>query len=257
MRGRNIVASLRTWGRQHALVAEQDAVDGVTRIRGSFRHPNRPPAGCCGAAVRRGGYLRGHCAGNRGLMPIPAAAAQATHTATVNSSIHQGWTATMAGKWQFGIIVGATAWGLALAGDLPGIKDLPDVKEGLWESSTLIHGAMDKPMRSTMCNSNAVSRKMYEDTHRNANTRCKEIHTERNGSVITTESECNIDGKGDPLQIRHHAHGQYRDAPGIAQSRQFSRDRDRHEMGGRVPGRHEARDVTGPDGKVIFNAMTQ
>ena len=32
----NIVASLRTWGRQHALVAEQDAVDGVTRIRGIF-----------------------------------------------------------------------------------------------------------------------------------------------------------------------------------------------------------------------------
>jgi signal-transduction protein with cAMP-binding, CBS, and nucleotidyltransferase domain len=31
-----IVASLMAWGRQHALVAEQDAVSGVTRIRGIF-----------------------------------------------------------------------------------------------------------------------------------------------------------------------------------------------------------------------------
>ena len=32
----HIVASLREWGRQHALVAEQDRVDGVTRVRGIF-----------------------------------------------------------------------------------------------------------------------------------------------------------------------------------------------------------------------------
>jgi signal-transduction protein with cAMP-binding, CBS, and nucleotidyltransferase domain len=32
----HIVASLKAWGRQHALVAEQDAVSGVTRIRGIF-----------------------------------------------------------------------------------------------------------------------------------------------------------------------------------------------------------------------------
>ena len=32
----HIVASLKTWGRQHAVVAEQDAVSGVTRIRGIF-----------------------------------------------------------------------------------------------------------------------------------------------------------------------------------------------------------------------------
>ncbi|SPE30500.1 conserved hypothetical protein [Burkholderiales bacterium] len=32
----HIVASLKAWGRQHALVVEQDAVNGVTRIRGIF-----------------------------------------------------------------------------------------------------------------------------------------------------------------------------------------------------------------------------
>lgn len=32
----HIVASLKAWGRQHALVAEQDAVSGLTRVRGIF-----------------------------------------------------------------------------------------------------------------------------------------------------------------------------------------------------------------------------
>ena len=32
----HIVASLKAWGRQHALVAEQDVVSGVTRVRGIF-----------------------------------------------------------------------------------------------------------------------------------------------------------------------------------------------------------------------------
>ena len=163
----------------------------------------------------------------------------------------------MAGKWQFGIIVGATAWGLALAGDLPGIKDLPDVKEGLWESSTLIYGAMDKPMRSTMCNSNAVSRKMYEDTHRNANTRCKEIHTERNGSVITTESECNIDGKVTrsksvtTLTGNTGMHLELRKADNSLETVIEMK------WVGACPAGMKLGDVTGPDGKVIFNAMTQ
>jgi hypothetical protein len=32
----HIVASLEAWGRQHALVAERDALTGLTRIRGIF-----------------------------------------------------------------------------------------------------------------------------------------------------------------------------------------------------------------------------
>jgi hypothetical protein len=61
-------ATLKTWGRQHALVAEQDAAGGITRIRGIFfGNPNRPSAGRCGATIRRRGYFRGHCAGARGL----------------------------------------------------------------------------------------------------------------------------------------------------------------------------------------------
>jgi hypothetical protein len=51
----------------------------------------------------------------------------------------------------------------------------------------MMNGAMDKPMRTTMCTSNAVNRKMFEDTQRNSKSPCKEIHSERHDSVIVTE----------------------------------------------------------------------
>jgi Protein of unknown function (DUF3617) len=159
-------------------------------------------------------------------------------------------------KWQLGILVGAMAWGSAHAGDLLGIKDLPDIKEGLWESSTMMPGAMNKPMHTTMCNSNAVSKKMYEDTHRTANARCKEIHSERNGSVITTETECNFNGKATrsksvtTLTGNTGIHLEMRKADNTVESVIDMK------WVGACPVGMKLGDVTGPDGKVMFNAMT-
>jgi len=96
---------------------------------------------------------------------------------------------------RLGILAGIIAAGCVLGADQPGINDLPDIKEGLWESSTMIHGSMDKPMPTTMCTSNAVNRKIYEDTHKNPNRSCKQTHSERHGSLITEEIECNFSGK--------------------------------------------------------------
>jgi len=122
---------------------------------------------------------------------------------------------------RLGFLVGAIAVGCALGADQPGIKDIPDMKPGLWESSTMMPNTMTKPMRTTMCTSNAVSRKMYEDSHKSANSLCKEIHSERQGSVITQEVECNFSGKVTRSKsvVRYHAHGQYGNAPRNAQSR--------------------------------------
>jgi hypothetical protein len=159
-------------------------------------------------------------------------------------------------KWQLGILVGAMAWGFVHAGDLMGIKDLPDVKEGLWESSTMMPGLMNKPMRTTMCNSNAVSRKMYEDTHRSANAGCKEIHSERNGSVITTETECNFGGKLTrsksvvTLTGNTGMHLEMHKADNTVESVIDMK------WVGACPVGMKLGDVTGPDGKVMFNAMT-
>jgi hypothetical protein len=161
----------------------------------------------------------------------------------------------MSKNWQTAILIGAAALGFAHAGDLAGIKDLPDVKEGLWESSTMMPGAMDKPVRSTMCNSNAVSRKMFEDTHRSADRPCKEIRTERSGSVITSETECNFNG----TVTRSKAVTKLTGNTGI-HLEVYKADNTIESVidmkwVGACPAGMKLGDVTGPDGKVMFNAM--
>jgi hypothetical protein len=159
-------------------------------------------------------------------------------------------------KMRLGFLVGAIAAGCALAADQPGIKDLPDMKEGLWESSTMMPGAMDKPMHSTMCTSNAVNRKMYEDNHKSANRSCKEIHSERQGAVITEEIECNFNGKVTrsrsitTLTGNTAMHLETRKADNTVESVIDMK------WVGACPAGMKLGDVTGPDGKVMMNAMT-
>jgi hypothetical protein len=160
-------------------------------------------------------------------------------------------------KWQIGILAGVMACGLACAADLSDIKDLPDVKEGLWVSSTMMPGTMDKPMRTTMCNSNEVSKKMYEDTHGKANAVCKAIHKDRNGSVITTETECNFNGKVTRSKLimtltgNTGIHLEVHKADNSIESVVDSK------WAGSCPSGMKLGDVTGPDGKVMFNAMAR
>ena len=159
-------------------------------------------------------------------------------------------------KLRLGLLVGAIAAGCALGADQPGIKDIPDMKEGLWESSTMMPGAMDKPMHTTMCTSNAVSRKMYEDSHKNANPPCKEIHSERQGSVITQEMECNFSGKVThsksitTLTGNTAMHLETRKADNTVESVIDMK------WVGACPAGMKLGDVTGPDGKVMMNAMS-
>jgi len=159
-------------------------------------------------------------------------------------------------KWRLGVLAGAMTCAAGHAGDLTDIKDLPDVKEGLWVSSTSMPGAMNKPMQTTMCTSNAVTRKVYEDTHKDGNSLCKSIHTERNGSVITTETECNFSGKLSrsktitTLTGNTGFHVEMRKADNSVQGVIDSK------WVGPCPAGMKLGDVTGPDGKVMYNAMT-
>jgi len=154
-----------------------------------------------------------------------------------------------------GLFAGAIMSGFAHAGDLPGIKDLPDVKEGLWESTTMMTGAMDKPMRTTMCTSNAVNRKVFEDMHKNPNSPCKEIHSERQGAVVTSETECNFSGKVSRSKM-------VMTLTGSTGYRLESRKADNtvetvieSKWVGACPAGMKLGDVTGPDGKVMMNMM--
>jgi Protein of unknown function (DUF3617) len=159
-------------------------------------------------------------------------------------------------KLRLGLLVGAIAAGCALGADQPGIKDLPDMKEGLWESNTMMPGTMPKPMRTTMCTSNAVNRKMYEDTHKNPNSPCKAVHLDRQGSVITEEIECNFSGKVTrsksitTLTGNTAMHLETRKADNTVESVIDMK------WVGACPAGMKLGDVTGPDGKVMMNAMT-
>lgn len=159
-------------------------------------------------------------------------------------------------KIRLGLLVGTIAAGCALGADQPGIKDLPDMKAGLWESSTMMPGAMDKPIHTTMCTSNAVNKKMYEDSHNSATHPCKEIHSERQGSVITEETECNFNGKVTrsksitTLTGNTAIHLEMHKADNTVESVIDMK------WVGACPANMKLGDVTGPDGKVMMNAMT-
>jgi len=158
---------------------------------------------------------------------------------------------------QRGFLVVGMAAGFALAADQPGIDDIPDMKEGLWESSTMMPGTMDKPMHTTMCTSNAVSRKMYEDTHKTGNRMCKRIQSEHHGSVFTDQTECNFSGKVTrstsvtTLTGNTGMHIEMRKADSTVETVIDMK------WVGACPAGMKLGDVTGPDGKVIYNAMGQ
>jgi hypothetical protein len=155
------------------------------------------------------------------------------------------------------VLVGALAAGCALGAEQPGINDIPDVKEGLWESSTMMPGTMDKPMHTTMCTSNAVNRKMYEDSHKSADRVCKQVHSEHTGSVITQEIECNFNGKvthsksittvSGNTAMKIETHKADNSVESVIEMKWV----------GACPTGMKLGDVTGPDGKVMMNALAQ
>jgi len=161
--------------------------------------------------------------GNRGLMPIRP---QRRRRRILRPSIPQflnssrmdrdhGWKMAV---WNYSRRNGV---GLALAGTCRASRICLTSRRTLGEQYADPR-AMDKPMRSTMCNSNAVSRKMYGIlTGMRTRGARRSTRTQRFGHHhgIRVHSR----RQGDPLQIRHHAHGQYRDAPGLRKATILSR----------------------------------
>jgi hypothetical protein len=73
--------------------------------------------------------------------------------------------------------------------------DMPDIKEGLWESNTMIVGVTPKPMHGSMCTSSATNKRFRDETQKNPNRPCKNVHSELKGSVYTEEIECTRSGQ--------------------------------------------------------------
>lgn len=141
----------------------------------------------------------------------------------------------------------------ARSGDSPDYKDLPDVKEGLWDSVTTMQ--TQKPMHTTMCTSNVVSRKVYDDTHKNPNRPCKEIHSERHGSVVTSQTECKFNDKVTrststiTLTGNTAFHLEMRDGNDKVETVIDSK------WVSACPAGMKLGDVTGPDGKIMMNML--
>jgi len=115
---------------------------------------------------------------------------------------------------------------------------------------------MNKPMHTTMCTSNAVNRKMYEESHKSKDSVCKQIRSERHDSVITQEIECNFGSKVTrstsvtTLTGNTGIRVETRKADNTVESLIDMK------WVGACPAGMKLGDVTGPDGKVMYNAMT-
>jgi hypothetical protein len=73
--------------------------------------------------------------------------------------------------------------------------DYPNIKEGLWSTTTTMSDAKHPPQSGTMCNSTAVMQSII-DAHKKANDQpCKITSMSHSGAVYTEQTECNIGGQ--------------------------------------------------------------
>jgi len=107
-----------------------------------------------------------------------------------------------------------------------------------------------------MCTSNAVNRKMYEDSHKGTKSLCKQIHSERHGSVITQEFECNHSGKVTRSTSVTTLTGNTAMRLEMRKADNTVETVIDMKWAGACPAGMKLGDITGPDGKVMYNAMT-
>jgi hypothetical protein len=72
--------------------------------------------------------------------------------------------------------------------------DYPNIKEGLWSTTTTMNDAKRPPQTATMCNSTAVMQSVI-DNHKKSDQPCKITSMSHSGSVYTEQTECNFGGK--------------------------------------------------------------
>jgi hypothetical protein len=72
--------------------------------------------------------------------------------------------------------------------------DYPNIKEGLWSTTTTIGDAKRPPQVATMCNSTAVMQSVM-DAHKKGDQPCKIVNMSHTGSVYTEQTECTFSGQ--------------------------------------------------------------
>jgi hypothetical protein len=72
--------------------------------------------------------------------------------------------------------------------------DYPNIKQGLWSTTTTMSDAKRPPQSGTMCNSTAVMQSVI-NAHKKTDQPCKITSMTHSGSVYTEQTECNIAGQ--------------------------------------------------------------
>lgn len=73
--------------------------------------------------------------------------------------------------------------------------DYPNIKEGLWSTTTTMSDAKRPPQSGTMCNSTAVMQSVLDAHKKNTDQPCKIISLTHRGTVYTERTECNFGGQ--------------------------------------------------------------
>ena len=72
--------------------------------------------------------------------------------------------------------------------------DYPNIKEGLWSTTTIMSDAKRAPQTGSMCNSTAVMQSVI-DAHKKTDQPCKITSLTHSGAVYTEQTECTIGGQ--------------------------------------------------------------
>ena len=143
----------------------------------------------------------------------------------------------------------------ALSSTLAMAIELPDMKAGLWESSTTM-GAATRPVRATMCMDNAGYQRLHEQVSRNLKNPCRNIDVQHTGSVYTTTTQCQF-GSGKPsvsttvltMSGNTAYHSEMRASDHTVEMIIDAR------FLGACPAGMKVGDMTGPDGKFMMNVL--
>jgi hypothetical protein len=133
--------------------------------------------------------------------------------------------------------------------------DLPDMKAGLWESSTTMEKGA-KPVHSTMCMDKSVYKHLEEQQERNPNRLCKSIASQHSGAVYTSTTQCQFPNRkpsvSTTVMTMSGDTGYHTELRGENQAIEMVIDA---KYVGACPAGMSLGDVTGPDGKVMFNVL--
>ena len=68
--------------------------------------------------------------------------------------------------------------------------DVPDVKTGLWSTTTTVGDSKMPQQAVSMCTSTALLQTLYDQRRKTPNQPCKQIAVTHNGAAITEQTEC-------------------------------------------------------------------